>query len=153
MGRLDVVPGGREAGCHGVAVVVGHVLVAVEHEATPGRGIRHERPADPRQEAGRRTGIRGAHRLGEGGRRTVGDALLEFAQQSLLPRLRIVDDRDRLRAELECGLGAPDRGIGGVESQHAPDPVVPTGRSGRYPQAQSTSLRTPPAWGGAGGPA
>ncbi len=107
-----------------IAMVLGHVGRAVEQDAAGGRGIRRQSTADASEEPGGRRGVRSAERLGEGDERAVRDAALELAEDALLPRLRIVQDRDRLRAELERGVGPPHRGIRGVESQHAPDPAA-----------------------------
>ena len=124
-----------------IAMVLGHLGRAVEDDAAGGRGIRRQRTADASEEPRGRRGVGSAERLREGDERAVRDAALEFAQDALLPRLRIVQDRDRLRAELERGVGPPHRGIRGVESQHAPDPAARQLSCRRYPQARGPSGR------------
>ena len=81
----------------------------------------------------------------------VGDAALQLAEEALLPGVRIVEDHDRLGAELDRRVGPPHRGIRGVESQHAPDPVgSPGSATGIHRPRGAFCAGT--AWGGAGDP-
>lgn len=120
VGGGDVVPLGGQSRGDRVAMLVGHVLGALDQDAGAGRGIRHQSSVDAREEPRRRPGIGRAERLRERHRRAIGDAALELAQQPLLPRLGVVEHGYRLGAELDRRVGPPHRGIRGVESQHAP---------------------------------
>jgi hypothetical protein len=132
---VDLEARGGEACSHCVAMLVWHILGGVQSDAAPGGGIRRQRTPDATEEPGRRSNVRSAQGLGEGDEGTVGDSALEFAQHPQLPRLRVVQDRDGLRAELERGVGAPHRRVGRVESQHEADPAPPRQPPTRYPQS------------------
>lgn len=47
VGGVDVVALGGEASGHRIAMLVGHVVGALDHDAAAGRGIRHQSAADP----------------------------------------------------------------------------------------------------------
>jgi hypothetical protein len=137
--RVDVEARRGKSRADRIAMVLGHVRRAVQHDAAGGRGIRRQGTADARKEPGGGGGVRSAEGLREGDERAVRDAALELPQDALLPRLRILEDRDRLRAELERGVGPPHRRKRGVESQHAPDPSARAVVHRRYPQTRGRS--------------
>ena len=134
--RVDVEARRGQSRADPIAVVLGDVRRAVQHDAAGGRGIRRQGAADAGEQPGGGGGVRSAEGLREGDERAVRDAALELPEDALLPRLRIVEDRDRLRAELERGVGPPHRRERRVESQHAPDPAPREAAVERYPQAQ-----------------
>ncbi|GAA1676820.1 hypothetical protein GCM10009807_21020 [Microbacterium lacus] len=84
-----------------------------------GRGdpqSRGDAPEERRGGALRRT-ERDRHRI----QCAVRDAALELRDQTLLPACGLLDHRDGVRTELQCGCGAPQRRVSRVQSeQHGP---------------------------------
>ena len=81
--------------------------------------IGRESAADAPNEIGARA-VGGAECRGDGSEGRFGDAVLELAQQALLLGGGVVDDRDGIEPELQCRRRAPQRRMGGIETEHAP---------------------------------
>ncbi len=71
--------------------------------------------------------VGGSEHGGDGGEGRVGDAVLQLAQQPLLPGCGVAEDRDGVEPELERRRCAPERWMGGIESQHALIIALPEG--------------------------
>ncbi|MFK4837269.1 hypothetical protein ACI3KY_16210 [Microbacterium sp. ZW T2_14] len=92
---MDVEAGRRQAGADGVPLLLGHVGGAVQRDGVRGFGVRRQGATDAGEESCGSRGIGGTQGLRKGHERAVGDAALEFPEDTLLPRLGIIEDRDR----------------------------------------------------------
>ncbi|GAA2012184.1 hypothetical protein GCM10009739_25710 [Microbacterium ulmi] len=103
-----------------------------------------ERAGDPLHEPLARPGGSAEGRR-DGFERGIRDALLELADEPLLPRLGLDHDRDGIDAELERRRGAPERRMSGVESRHAPimEPPRAVGRVVHNGGRVRTASRSP----------
>ncbi|GAA3211434.1 hypothetical protein GCM10017690_22750 [Microbacterium terregens] len=116
---VDVDPGGFEGTRDGLGRFAGPVVRRLHSDAATRRRGPEQRAFDAPHE--RVSGALGrAERDGDGLERGLGNAVLQLANQPLLPRFRVLDHGHRIQPELQGGRRAPQRRKARVQSQHAP---------------------------------